>query len=167
MLDTILPRITQQFIDQWQIDVNRDESRTGNGGNKLRTYKTFKQTFQIETYCKTVFNRSHRSALAKFRSGTAPIALETGRYNDSSLSDRKCFHCCNIVEDEMHVILKCPIYESLRNNLIDEIRNLSIDFDGFSDTDKLSFILSNPLVAKASAKTCHLILERRRTLLYH
>ena len=67
----------------------------------------------------------------------------------------------------MHVILKCPIYESLRNNLIDEIRNLSIDFDGFSDTDKLSFILLNPLVAKASAKTCHLILERRRTLLYH
>ena len=83
MLDTILPRITQQFIDQWQIDVNRDESRTGNGGNKLRTYKTFKQTFQVETYCKTVFNRSHRSALAKFRSGTAPIALETGRYNGS------------------------------------------------------------------------------------
>ena len=35
----------------------------------------------------------------------------------------------------MHVILKCPIYESVRNNLIDEIRNVSIDFDGFSDTD--------------------------------
>ena len=36
MLDTILPRITQQSIDQWQIDVNRDESRTGNGGNLPR-----------------------------------------------------------------------------------------------------------------------------------
>ena len=52
----------------------------------------------------------------------------------------------------MNVILKCPIYEPLRNNLIDEIRNLSIDFDGFSDTYKLSFILSNPYIAKASAK---------------
>ena len=45
MLDTILSRITKQFIDQWQIDGNRDESRTANGGNKLRNYKTFKQTF--------------------------------------------------------------------------------------------------------------------------
>ena len=38
-LDKILLLITQQFVDQWLVGVNRDESRTGNGGNKLRTYK--------------------------------------------------------------------------------------------------------------------------------
>ena len=38
-LNKILPLITQQFVDQWLVDVNRDESRTGNGGNKLRTYR--------------------------------------------------------------------------------------------------------------------------------
>ena len=53
-LDKILPLITQQFVDQWLVDVNRDESRTGNGGNKLRTYKSFKRNFQLENYCKTV-----------------------------------------------------------------------------------------------------------------
>ena len=62
----ILPLITQQFIDQWLVDA-WDESRTGNGGNKLRTYRSFKQTFKFENYCKTVFNRAHRSALAKFK----------------------------------------------------------------------------------------------------
>ena len=41
-LDKISPLMTQQFIDQWLVDVNRDESRKGNGGNKLRTYKSFK-----------------------------------------------------------------------------------------------------------------------------
>ena len=45
-LDKILPLITQQFVDQWLVDVNQDESRTGNGGNKLRTYKSFKRNFQ-------------------------------------------------------------------------------------------------------------------------
>ena len=64
----------------------------------------------------------------------------------------------------MHVLLK--LYESLRKQLTEKIRNLSIDFDEFCDTDKLSFILSNPLIAKASTKTCHLILERRSTILY-
>ena len=48
--------ITQQFVDQWLVDVNRNESRTGNGGYKLRTYRSFKQNFQLENYCKSVFN---------------------------------------------------------------------------------------------------------------
>ena len=68
----------------------------------------------------------------------------------------------------MDVLLKCPLYESLRKQLTGEIRNLSIAFEEFRDTDnlklKLSFILSNPLIA--NAKTCHLILERRCTILY-
>ena len=56
----------------------------------------------------------------------------------------------------MHVLLKRQLYESLRKQLSEEIRNLSIAFDEFCDTDKLSFILSNPLIAKASAKNLSL-----------
>ena len=57
----------------------------------------------------------------------------------------------------MHVLLKCPLYESLRKQLTEEIRNVSITFEELCDTDKLS----NPLIAKVSAKTYHIILERR------
>ena len=148
ILDKVLPLITQRFFEQWIGDVNRDGSRTGNGGNKFRTYKSFKQNFQPESYCKSVFNRCHRGELAKFRSGTAPIAIETGRYNGSPLNDRKCFNCDNFIEDEIHVILHCPLQESLRRNLFDEIRTLSVEFDAFCDTEKLSFILANPLIGK-------------------
>ena len=49
-----------------------------NGNNKLRTY--CKNIFQTEFYVKNIMIRSHRSALAKFRSGVAPIRIETGRY---------------------------------------------------------------------------------------
>ena len=43
ILDKILPLITQQFVDQWSVDFNRDELHTRNGGNKLRTYRSLKQ----------------------------------------------------------------------------------------------------------------------------
>ena len=79
---------------------------------------------------------------------------------------KKCFNCDNFTEDEMHVILLSPLYESLRRNLFDEIRTLSVEFDAFCDTEKLYFILSDPLIAKASARTCHIILNNRRTILY-
>ena len=46
-LDKILPLIRQKFVDQWLVDVILDESRTGNGGNKLRSYRSLKQYFQF------------------------------------------------------------------------------------------------------------------------
>ena len=59
-------------------------------------------------------------ALAKFRSGTAPIAIETGRYNGVNINDRKCFACRDVVEDETHVLLHCPEYNTLRDELLNE-----------------------------------------------
>ncbi|WAR30335.1 hypothetical protein MAR_032877 [Mya arenaria] len=46
------------------------------------------------------------SALAKFRSGVAPIRLETGRYErlDNDVNDRICPFCNVDIEDEMHRI---------------------------------------------------------------
>ena len=81
VLRKVIPFITQRYINQWTTDIIRENARIGNGGNKLRLYRTFKQDFNVESCCKTVFNRSHRGALAKLRSGTVPVAIETGRYD--------------------------------------------------------------------------------------
>ena len=43
-------------------------------------YKLFKQKYETELYATNIYNKGHRSALANFRCGTAPIRLETGRY---------------------------------------------------------------------------------------
>ena len=40
----------EKFKSNWQNDVNRDTVRNGNGGNKLRRYKTFKTDYVVETY---------------------------------------------------------------------------------------------------------------------
>ena len=106
--------ISQEYINLSAVDVNRNTSRSGAVGNKRRQYRTFK-------FCSRkifIFDRSHLGTLAKFRSGTAPIALETGRFSGLEVSERKCFSCRNAVEGESHVLLHCPLYTELHNEHI-------------------------------------------------
>ena len=69
----------QVCTDQRNKVVNKESAKRGIGGNKLRTYKLFKQRYKTELYATNVFNKGHISTLAKRRSGTAPIMLETDR----------------------------------------------------------------------------------------
>ncbi len=88
-----------------------NDARTGS--SKLRTYRLFKSTYNPETYLCENLPRSHRSAFAKFRCGTAQIRIETGRYEHIPLEDRTCFYCFdqnrNIIESEIHVLTECPL----------------------------------------------------------
>ena len=68
------------FISDWNTTINSANGTSNRGGNKLRTYKLFKQSFETEHYCNMIIPRNHRSAFSKFRCGVAPIRLETGRY---------------------------------------------------------------------------------------
>ena len=68
--------------------IGRHDARNRNGGNKLRTYRLFKQEFKSDPYLTCPMSKFHRSAYAKFRSGVAPIRIETGRYERLDYSDR-------------------------------------------------------------------------------
>ena len=95
------------YKDKWKDEINRERARRGNGLNKLRTYRTFKQDFETEAYVKLIMPLSWRSALAKFRAGVAPLRLETGRYENLAVNQRTCFNCRDSVECERHVLLHC------------------------------------------------------------
>ena len=138
-------------------------------GNKLRTYRTFKTEYRTEGYINLKLPRLHRSAYAKFRCGVAPLWIETVRYERLHLDYRHCFHCTRVIESEEHVILNCPLYEDFIEKLFYAVWSHVTDFDSMSDSMKLSTILGNEnaTVIRSSAKTCHDILMRRRTLLYH
>ena len=92
--------------------------------------------------------------MAKFRSGTFPVAIETGRYNELGANERKCFSCKDAVEDEIHVLLQCPEYRALRDELLYEAEQVLDGFTNLSDTEKISFVLTNTSIVNASAKTC-------------
>ena len=112
--ERIFTYFCEKFKSNWQNDVNRDTTRNSNGGNKLSRYKTFKTDYVVETYVKCLMARAHRSALSEFRLGVAPIRVETGRYERLPVSERICFHCKTCVEDELHVLIDCPLYNELR-----------------------------------------------------
>ncbi|MEW8547636.1 MAG: reverse transcriptase family protein, partial [Candidatus Thiodiazotropha sp.] len=109
------------MLGKWQDDLSRDCSRQGTGGNKLRTYRTFKTTYGEELYLHLPLSRSHRSAYAKFRCGVAPLRIETGRYERLELQQRTCFHCNGYIENEEHVLISCPLYNDIRQKLYDNI----------------------------------------------
>ena len=110
--------------------------------------------------------KSHRSALAKFRCGVAPIRLETGRYEGLPEGERTCFNCNDVVESESHVLIECSLYDDLRRELLMRARNLVNSFDSLHVIDKLIVILDNNILSKITAKTCSEILKRRRDCLY-
>jgi hypothetical protein len=153
-------------LDKWKQSLNRNDTNRNTGGNKLRTYSLFKDTPVVEKYLKYNLPFHHRSSLTKFRCGVAPIRLETGRYENLHVNDRTCFNCTTNVEDEIHVILHCPVYNDIREDLLVKIRQINTVFDTLSDMEKLCYVLNNFEIVKYSAKACYQILQLRRLRLY-
>ena len=160
--------LTNHFVSNWKSDLNRQFARRGQGRNKLRTYNTFKSEFGTAEYVKNVYlTRAQRSALAKFRCGVAPIRLETGRYEGLPEGERICPMCdSEDIESEIHVLTKCSLYSDLRTELYNQASQIQNDFNILTDNQKFVFIVNNVNIIKCAAKTCHAILNRRRTLLY-
>ena len=113
--DQVAEFVFSRFKSEWSADKNRMNARNGNGRNKLRTYKQYKQEFKSETYLKCSMSRAHTSAYAKFRCGVVPIRIETGHYESLNYNDRTCFNnCIDKFENEQHVLLDCPVFQPLR-----------------------------------------------------
>ena len=142
------------YTEKWKNELNRERARRGNGQNKLRTYRTFKSNFETETYVKMIMPFSWRSAFAKFRSGVAPLRLETGRYENLAVNQRTCFNCRGSVESEKHVLLHCPLYEDLQYEMFYEASQVNPQFDILNDDEKIVYLFSSTNIVKILAKTC-------------
>ena len=137
------------YVNEWHVRVSRIQGRGGRGGNKLRTYKLFKNLFQTEEYCKIILPPSHRSAFAKFRCGVAPLRLETGRYEGLPVDERKCPFCRVHVEDEKHVLLQCEKYDTIRENLFQKAVTVRRNFYDLPDDEKIVFLFSDQNMIRA------------------
>ena len=135
-------RMFNVFKGEWKEKVESDQGGRPNQRNKLRTYRLFKHEYCTEPYVKEVINRQHRSALAKFRCGVAPLKIETGRYERIPHDQRFCFNCANKVEDEIHVLTECPLYDDLRQVLYQKAADSSGTFIHLSGNEKMCFVLS-------------------------
>ena len=67
--------------------------------------------------------------MAKLRSGTAPIRLETGRYEGLSIEERLCKVCdLHVLDNEKHVLLECPLYTPTRYILFKKKNEHNVNF---------------------------------------
>lgn len=152
--------------NKWKLLLERENAIRGNGGNKLRTYRKFKSQFCTEKYLTSKLPFMYRSAFTKFRCGVAPLRIETGRYENIDVMNRKCFNCPDTIEDEKHVLLYCPLYNDIRKELVSALDDVLRNRDIISDDDKMVTIFSSENLVYLSAKACHHILFERKRKLY-
>ena len=165
-LNDVKQASSSHCILKWNNTINSVNGTSNSGGNKLRTYKLFKQSYGTEHYCNLILPRNHRSAFSRFRCGVAPIRLETGRYERLPEAERVCPFCSSEIENEIHVMLNCPLYDDIRYNLFEKAKLLDANFNTFTDEQKIIFVFKTQDMIRISAKTCFLILQRRSSYLY-
>ena len=152
--------ILQEYKVNWFTSINSKSGPSGRGNNKLRTYCQFKSVYEVEQYCKMILSLRHRAAFAKFRCGVAPLRIESGRFENIPLEERKCFFC-NAIESESHALLDCILYTDLRSELFAKAQAVNEEFIFLSAEQKLIFLFSNHKMIRHCAKTCFNILQRR------
>ena len=122
---------------------------------KLSTYREFKTEFKLEPYVKNYMPKHTRSLIAQFRFGILPLHIETGRltnildqetgvFRKLMVEELKCQLCNNgSVEDELHFLFECAVYEMVQNDFFDYCKGCNVNFDDMSHTAKLYFLMSH------------------------
>ena len=90
-----------------------------------------------------------------FRTGILPLEIETGRYvpifDNTLKKNRKRTaneHICklcrlNDIENEYHFLCVCPVYNSRRKILFEEIELKHVHFHTLSSSDKFIFVIKH------------------------
>ena len=154
----------------WKPDLNRIQAKTGQGLNKLRTYRLCKSEYGVESYVKNgAIARGDRRAMAQLRCSAAPIRIEVGRYDHGKYipaEQRICQICMDGVENELHVLFKCSFYDDYHEYLTNKAIGLNPGYEAYDDVQKFTYIMADPNMVYYTAKTCKLILNRRRNFYY-
>ena len=139
---------------------SRQRSVDGATMSRLRVFNDLVRPGTSEDpagYVTAHLTRRQRSLLAKLRSGTLPLAIETGRYTRTPVDERLCRSCdSNAIETEFHFLFECDMYNDLREQFINTgdtgirginppIEQLSLFFYDISQTKRLATFIKSAL----------------------
>lgn len=103
--------LMDQFIQKWRS--NLDNS------SKSKNYSVYKDNIDLEMYFKILPKHLYLH-MVHFRTANHKFPIETGRWNNIDLNERKCNLCeKNIIGDEFHYLLECPFFKNERLNYLD------------------------------------------------
>lgn len=121
------------------------DDRNKQNGNKLRSYRTFKDKLEVENYVKLNMPWYKKRYYAMLRAGCLPLEIEKGRFRKppTPLNERICKLCeLNVVEDEHHFILDCTLYADLRDELFIHCSLRNASFMDLCESEKFKFVMS-------------------------
>ena len=163
--------VSDKLVDldntEWYTELFNDKYNTRNG-NKLRTFRMYKNSVNTETYVKLNISRMERRTMALFRSGSLPLAIEVGRYSRPPIptEERLCVLCdARAIEDEKHFLLECPLYSDLRYDLFYECCKHITNFDNLNINDKFLSIMNGTEIQHYFCKSLHKFFIRRKLFL--
>ena len=124
---------------------------------KAITYTSIKNTVFLEKYLCTIENLKHKIALSRFRLSNHDLLIEKGRHMRPRLerSDRKCFLCKDKIENEIHFLTECPLYNNERKILFNSCRRTCPNFDYLVTNEQIfCFVMTSeePIVIRNLAK---------------
>ena len=141
IINTVKFRLKSKFIDMWKSNIFNDERKNSKSGNKLRTYRTFKQNFCFEPYL-NIGNREQKRLFSKFRLSDHCLEIELGRYKGLDANKRICQLCKNAVEDEPHFLLNCPELNQERLEHLLCINNLYKNYKKLTEDNQFIWLMS-------------------------
>ena len=119
-VDLFLFNFKQRLVDtanqEWFSDLSEN--------SKLQLYSKFKKNLDYEFYLSANICWKYKVALARFRCVNHTLAVEKQRHIRCEKDQRLCIFCGkldvpkHVIEDEIHFILVCPLYQKLRENYI-------------------------------------------------
>ena len=113
--------LKEKFKQYWWTVINDQ-------GSKLRFYKTFKISFEIEPYLDYVDCFQKRKVVSKFRCSDHRLEIEIGRHKKLEVEQRTCQLCRGNVETEIHVLQECPLYAKLRRIYFNDDENMNLNY---------------------------------------
>ena len=139
-------RLTDTFIQNWL-------ARLGES-SRADFYKTFAR-FQMQPYLEKVNICIFSKAFSKLRVSSHRLEIEAGRWTRPRAiprDDRKC-HVCEILEDEFHFVIECPMYYDIFQNIIGEDLACTILFTSLQNTARTVLDSVSHAIGKCHLRT--------------
>ena len=129
LLLSVKVRLQELYGSWWKLQI---QDSTLNP--KLRTYKIFKFDIHKEMYLTVMYNNNSIKSVAKFKMSSHKLEIEKGRHTRPvTLKDQRIYNRCQQdVDDEIHFLMFCNIFDDKRSELFEKVKGRIINFDKLS-----------------------------------
>ena len=123
---------------------------------KLSFYASFRKDTRKTGWLDMINNPHHRIVINKFRLGNHKLRIETGRHTipKTPINLRICTFChSNEVENEIHFLFACQLYDGLRLKFFYDIADKYSLFNKLDINAKVLFLFNStdPFVCRLTA----------------